>query len=183
MAGFFVARRIGWMFGILHVMLVLLDIESMWFYIAIHLKGGIVMPYREKIAWLSLIAMGVTFVPYFAIVASGRFADNPLPNLPLMACFAATTITQMIILGVGHLYLRSASPEDARTPPDERDRAITQRAMTTAYYALMAGVILVGCIMPFKQVGWSIVNAAILSIVLAEIIHYSVVVVSYRRQV
>lgn len=141
------------------------------------------MSYREKIAWLSLIAMAVTFVPYFAVVASGRFAGNPLPNLPLMACFAATTITQLLILGAGHLYLRHRSPEDARTPPDERDQAITRRSMTMAYYVLIAGMILVGCIMPFRQTGWGIVNAAVFAIVLAEVVHYCVVVLSYRRQV
>lgn len=140
------------------------------------------MPYREKVAWLSLLAMAVTFVPYFAIVASGRFDGQPMPNLPLMACFAATTITQVAILGLGHLYLRFRAPEDARTPPDERDRAIMRRSMTTAYYVLMAGAIVVGCVMPFRHVGWTIVNGIVLSIVLAEVVHYGVVVMSYRRQ-
>jgi hypothetical protein len=47
---------------------------------------------------------------------------------------------------------------------------------------LIAGMILVGCIMPFSSTGWTIVNAAILWIVAAEVVHYSIVVASYRLQ-
>ncbi len=74
------------------------------------------------------------------------------------------------------------SPEEARTPPDERDRAITSRSITFAYYVLIAGMILVGCIMPFNSGGWRIINAALAMIVAAELVHYGVIVVSYRRQ-
>ena len=88
----------------------------------------------------------------------------------------------MLILGAGHLYLRRASPEEAHTPADERDRAITHRGITSGYYVLIAGMILVGCVMPFYSRGWEIVNAALLMIVAAEIVHYGVVVWSYRRQ-
>jgi hypothetical protein len=88
----------------------------------------------------------------------------------------------MLILGAGHLYLRRGAPEDARTPPDERDRAIMSRSISFAYYVLIAGMILVGCVMPFNFNGWSIVNAALAMIVAAEVVHYGVVVFSYRRQ-
>lgn len=57
-----------------------------------------------------------------------------------------------------------------------------RRSISTAYYVLIAGMILVGCVMPFNSGGWTIVNAALLMIVLAEVVHYGVVVVSYRRQ-
>src|SRR5262245_48129279 len=139
------------------------------------------MPYREKTAWLSLIAMAVTFGPYFVVTAV-RSLPPDVPNLHQLALFGATTIVQLIILGAGHLYLRQESPQEARTPLDERDRAIMIRSISTAYYVLIAGMIVVGCMMPFTSRGWDIVNAAILMIVAAEVVHYSVVVVSYRRQ-
>ena len=43
----------------------------------------------------------------------------------------------MIILGIGYLYLFLQFPEEARTPIDERDRAIMQRSITSAYSVLM----------------------------------------------
>jgi hypothetical protein len=140
------------------------------------------MPYRERTAWLALLAMIVTFGPYFTIVALHPVPSEPLPNLHQLSLFALTAIAQMLILGIGHLYLRRGFTQDARLPLDERDHAIMRLSMTYAYYVLIAGMILVGCVMPFQSGGWSIVNAALFMIVAAELVHYGVVVFSYRRQ-
>jgi hypothetical protein len=140
------------------------------------------LAYREKTGWLSLIAMAVTFGPYFVIVATRTIPASGLPNLRLLQVFAATAICQALILTAGHPYLGLRSPDEARTPPDERDRAIMRRSISSAYYVLIAGMILVGGVMPFNSSGWSIVNAAILMVVMAEVVHYGVLVLCYRRQ-
>ncbi len=87
------------------------------------------VPYREKTAWLSLIAMAVTFGPYFAIVAANPVRSGEVPDLRQLGLFAIATIVQMLILGAGHLYLKKTSPRDAGMPPDERDRAIMRRSI------------------------------------------------------
>lgn len=140
------------------------------------------MPYREKVAWLSLIAMAVTFGPYFTMMALVP-PTEPMPDLRTMAWFAGTALTQALILGFGHLVLRRKSPQDARVPADERDRAIARRSIGAAYYVLIVGMILVGIVMPFNKAGWQLINAAIMMIVLAEVVHYGVSVWSYRRGV
>jgi hypothetical protein len=140
------------------------------------------MSYREKIAWLSLIAMAVAYGPYFAFIARGSAPWEPLPHLHPLGLFALASILRMLILGVGYLYLRLGSPREERPPVDERDRAIEHRSLSAAYYVLIAGMILVGCFMPFSSTGWAIVNAAIFWIVAAEVVHYSIVVTSYRVQ-
>ena len=140
------------------------------------------MPYREKTAWLSLVAMAVAFGPYFKIVAARSFPGEALPNPRQLGLFAVAALVQMLILGVGHLLLRRGSPEEAKTPPDERDRAIMHRSISSAYYVLIIGMIVVGCVMPFNSGGWSIINAALATIIAAEVVHYGVVVLSYRRQ-
>jgi hypothetical protein len=140
------------------------------------------VPYKEKIAWLSLIAMAVTFGPYFLWV---RLASHPAPSLPdlhQLSRFAITVSTQALILGIGHLYLRAKASDEVRLPPDERDRVIMHRSRTFAYYALLAGMCLVGVVMPFNSGGWTIINAALFMIIVAEVVHYGTVVVSYRRQ-
>lgn len=139
------------------------------------------MPYREKVAWLSLLAMAVTYGPYFALTALAAPPEDTLPNLEQLGRFAATAIAQMLILGAGRLMLRLRAPEDARAPVDERDRAIERRSMRTAYYVLIAGIINVGVILPFYASGWTIVNAALAAIVVAEVVNYGVTVRSYRR--
>lgn len=140
------------------------------------------MSYREKIAWLSLIAMAVAYGPYFTFVARGPVSWEPLPHLHPLALFALASMVRMFILGAGYLYFRLAFPRQERPPLDERDRAIERRSISAAYYVLIAGMILVGCFMPFSSTGWTIVNAAIFWIVAAEVIHYSAVVASYRVQ-
>jgi hypothetical protein len=140
------------------------------------------MSYREKIAWLSLIAMAVAYVPYFVLAGRGPYPWEPLPHLHPLALFALVSILRMLVLGAGDLYFRLGSPRAERPPRDERDRAIEHRSLSAAYYVLIAGMIVVGCIMPFSSNGWTIVNAAILWIVAAEVVHYSVVVASYRLQ-
>lgn len=140
------------------------------------------MAYREKIGWLSLIAMALTFGPYFALVAMHVYPDAALPDVRQLILFGVTTVAQAFIIGVGHLYFRRSSPDDARMPPDERDRAIMQRSVSSAYYVLIAGMIMVGVMMPFNSSGWKIVNAALFMIVAAEIVRHGVGVASYRRQ-
>jgi len=140
------------------------------------------MSYRERTAWLALIAMVVTYGPYFTVVGLDLIPVDPLPNLRQLGLFAATAIVQMLILAVGHLYLRHSMADEARCPPDERDRAISYRARNFSYYVLISGMILVGCVLPFTAGGWSIVNAALFMIVAAELVGYSLIAVSYRKQ-
>lgn len=140
------------------------------------------MPYREKTAWLSLIAMAITFGPYFLITGMDPAPGPASANLHLLASYATAALAQVVIIGLGHLYLRLTSGAEARMAPDERDLAIMRRSISAAYYVLIGGMIVVGCVMPFSSAGWSMVNSAILTIALAETVHYGVVVSSYRMQ-
>ncbi|MEO7202668.1 MAG: hypothetical protein ABI431_07545 [Candidatus Tumulicola sp.] len=138
------------------------------------------MAYREKITWLSLGAIAVAFVPYFTIVALRM--QNETALVPQLELYTIAVAIQLLVLGAGYWYLRRQSPGDAAMPPDERDTAIVNRSTTTAYYVLMAGTIVVGCIMPFSNRGFAIVNAAFFAIIVAQVVRYSVAAASYRRQ-
>lgn len=142
------------------------------------------MSYREKCAWLMLIAILITFGPYFIIVATSfsPAADAPMPNMRLLSLYASAAISQMLIIGVGHIVLRWLNPEEAKMPLDERDRDIKRNAVSVAYYILISGMILVGVIMPFLADGWEIANPAIATIAIAEVVHYTITVISYRKQ-
>jgi len=59
------------------------------------------VPYREKTAWLSLIAMVVAYGPYFAIVAAGFHRGEPLPGLHQLVLFASASVARLIMLGAG----------------------------------------------------------------------------------
>ena len=140
------------------------------------------MSYREKLAWLSLASFLISYGPYFVVTGLGVMPVEALPGLRQLGLFATTTVAQMLILGLGYLYLRRSMADEARSPADERDRSISYRARNVSYYVLISGMILVGCILPFTSAGWTIVNAALLMIVSAELVGYSLIVISYRRQ-
>jgi hypothetical protein len=116
------------------------------------------------------------------MVSMHAVPEAVLPNVRQLVLFGITAVLQAIIVGVGYLFIRRSSPDDARMPLDERDRAIMQRSISSAYYVLIGGMVVVGVMMPFNSSGWSIVNAAIFMIVAAEIVHHGVAVASYRRQ-
>lgn len=139
------------------------------------------MPHKEKSAWLSLLAMAVAFGPYFTYAALQGDAVNAAADVAQLWRFGLAVVAQVVILVIGHTVMAIRNPAEAQVPADERDRAIEQRAMTIAYYVLITGMILVGCVMPFTATGWHLVNAALVMIVLAETVHYGAVVVSYRR--
>ena len=138
------------------------------------------MPHREKVAWLSLVAMAIGFIPYYAYTAVDPPTDV-LPDMPRLSRLAAALISQAVVLGIGHLWLWVSNRRESRAPADERDKAIERRALGVAYYVLIAGAVAVGCFLPFTESGWRIVNSAVGAVVLAEIVHYGVVVWSYRR--
>ena len=140
------------------------------------------MPYREKTAWLALFAIAVAFIPYFAYVGLTRDAGAAMPDLRQLIAYGIAACVRMAVLGSGHLVLAAREGPAARLPADERDKAIRQRASSSAYYVLMAGMILVGVVMPFSQTGWAIVNAALFMIVVSEVVQGGMMVFSYRRQ-
>jgi hypothetical protein len=137
------------------------------------------MAYREKAAWLSLGALAVAFVPYFTIVAMRSQTETRL--IPQLELYTIAVAVQLTILGAGYWILRRQSPSDAAMPPDERDIAVANRSTTVAYYVLMTGTVVVGCIMPFTDRGFAIVNAAFFAIVLSQFVRYSLAAASYRR--
>ena len=137
------------------------------------------MSYREKLAWLMLGALVVSFGVYFAVAYSGSIEG--LPNLRLLAVYAGAMALQLVILGVGRLYIGRTSGKEAKAKPDERDRAIANRAGRRAYYVMMAGLVFTGVYLPFVEAGWHIVHAALLTYVIAEVVRYWAVLSAYRK--
>jgi membrane protein YqaA with SNARE-associated domain len=139
------------------------------------------MPYREKLAWLSLVGMALCYGPYFVFIHQSPLLDQPLPNFTLMILFAGAAVGNAVWVLLGRLLLRVITPRDDSGPADERDQAIDRRASTVAYYVLIGCALYVGCYMPFTSSGWHIVNAMVASVVVAEFLRYAMIVAGYRR--
>jgi hypothetical protein len=139
------------------------------------------MPFREKSAWIALLAMAACYGAYFFAVARWPQGTGAPASVRFLGFFAVATIAQAATMVVAHIAIAVTSLADAKAPPDERDRAIAGRSRGAAYYVLMTGMVLVGCVMPFSSGGWRIINAALLALVAAEMVRYGTIVLSYRR--
>ncbi|MCM8730796.1 hypothetical protein ACFO8O_07420 [Hephaestia sp. GCM10023244] len=136
------------------------------------------MAYREKTNWLTLIAMVIAYTVYFSIVLPRGTALSLLQTLWL---FAQVTITQAVVVIIGNIVLAARTDKRARVA-DERDRAIARRGATSGYYTLLVGMILVGVVAPFDDLPrTTLLNYALLWIVIAEAVRLTTIVSSYRR--
>jgi len=136
---------------------------------------------RERFAWVWLSALVVIFGLYFTAVALARQSTPDLSVGARIGMLAVALGALAVVVGIDRLvaWLRGGAHRHANV--DERDRLIELRSSAVAYYVLMAGMCVVGVMMPFGAQGWEIVHAALLAIVVAEIVHYGLVVVGYRR--
>jgi hypothetical protein len=138
---------------------------------------------RERVAWVWLTAMIVCMGSYFVAVATFKELRIELSFFTQIEILAAATLSMAaVVLGDRLIaWIRGRGREQEAV--DERDRLIEYRSATVAYYVLMAGMILVGCIMPLDKTktGWDVVNAAIFYIVVAEIVKQVLILRAYRR--
>lgn len=130
---------------------------------------------RERFAWIWLIALVLVFAAYFTGIGAAYPAWLASSFLHKIGWLALALGSLGVIAFSAWLFTRD--PKSV----DERDRQIEMRASRIAYYVLMAGMIVVGCVMPFSHTGWDIVHAALRAIVIAEIVNAGLVVWWYRR--
>lgn len=138
------------------------------------------MAFREKMAWLTLATMLVAYGLYFGVIGpAAGFGEARLVDI--LWSFGLVAAGHAVAMIVGAVAIAVTARKEASAPADERDRAIARRGATIGYYVLILGMILVGVVMPFSAPPWQIVNTALLAIVLAEVTHQAVVLLSYRR--
>lgn len=136
------------------------------------------MAYREKLATLNLAVMVLVYSVYFALVIT----RPPVSRLvDMLWLFGIVAPVHAILYGFIGYAIRLSSGAEGAAPPDERDRAIARRGRSIAYIVLLAGAILVGVVMPFNEPPGKIVNTTLLVIVISEIVHHGVILMSYRR--
>ena len=132
----------------------------------------------EKRAWLTLWSMCPVYCIYFSIQIG--FPDRLSTMLERIGCLALVASIHAVGYVIGLLVIKR---REAGEPflEDERDRAIDGRATRTAYFILLAGMIVVGMVMPFNNGGWKLVNTALLVIVLSETARYALILIGYRQ--
>ena len=141
--------------------------------------GDFSMNFREKTAWLNVIAMVAAYTVYFGLLLSGHPAGREV--FPMLWLFGSIAIAHAVTVIIGTVILSAQAPKSERSRADERDRAIRRRGATMAYYVLLVGMMVVGVYMPFVERGVPLANMGLLAIVIAELVNSVIVLTSYRR--
>lgn len=141
--------------------------------------GDLSMNFREKTAWLNVIAMLAAYTLYFGLLLSGHPAGREV--FPMLWLFGSIAAAHAVTVIIGTIILSARTPRSERQRADERDRAIRRRGATLAYYVLLVGMMFVGVYMPFVEGGVRLANCGLFAIVAAELVNSIVVLMSYRR--
>lgn len=135
---------------------------------------------RERFAWIWTVALLLIGAAYFIAVALQQQSHAQLSFLTRIATLAVALGSLGLIAG-GERLFALLSGRHRYQAPDERERFMDARSSTYAYYVLMAGMLVVGFVMPFGRGGWDIVHGAFLAVIAAEVVHHGSLALAYRR--
>ena len=132
------------------------------------------LTFREKSLWVQVVSTIVLYAYYFWRAVSIGDGDPGQAG----ALFGGVVVVMIVVQIIVHTVLaRHRRPEDA----DERDRRVAIRGARNAYYVLMAGVWgALGLIAMTAKPFW-VAHAALLAIVIAELVRCASQLVYYRR--
>src|SRR5665213_2246031 len=129
------------------------------------------MSFREKSAWISIVAIVLVYGFYGFRLLHAPQARHP----PFVAMLVGSTILVIIVSVIGHVVVARR-----RETADERDRLIDARSTRFGYYAMAAGlwgVIFLALAGPQPAL---LAYAAFGAFVLAELVRLASQVVMYR---
>ncbi len=137
------------------------------------------MPFREKIAWISLVATLVVYGGYFASLTASRNGEGWLSDsFGLLVGTTVLFIVLMIALTVAAAVL---APQDAAAPADERERIIGLKASQFSYFALSSGAFTTIVALFVGTDRFFAANFLFFSLIVAEIAKDAAQIVYFRR--
>lgn len=138
------------------------------------------MPFREKTAWVTLLAIIIVSLMYWFHVHSPFM---PHSHDRVLTSMAVSLAAYVLIELIAWLILRQRNPVESREPRDERERLIDLAAMRVAYYVFAAGA-LGGMFFTLHLVGAGAVSVAMavfLAFIVSQLARHVARIVSYRR--
>lgn len=133
------------------------------------------MPFREKSAWISLLASLAIYGFYFVNLRGD--ADG----VRLFGLLAGSMVLFTLVIIVLTVVAAVLAPKDANAPADERDRLIALKAMSGAYFAVATGAVAGMGAAFYGASGFWIANLLFVSLVAAELLKSAMQIVLYRR--
>jgi hypothetical protein len=137
------------------------------------------MSFREKSAWISFVLLLLIFSVYFLnfarVLAGSRDAAS---DFSLFVVLILAFILGEIVL---HVLIAIQSPQEARTPRDERERLIDLKATRLAFFVLMTGALASIGTMHLHVGQYVMAHSVLFAVVVAELVKLGGRIVFYRR--
>lgn len=143
------------------------------------------MSFREKLAWMQLLALlgfgGAYFIPVFGaylgwatVPAGGQF-------MWLIVCILGMIVGQFVIAIILAVTLALRSEGKVRSAADERDRQVALLGTRTGFYMLVTGTIGAMLSLHHGADKLMLVNFMFFALLLAEMSRLGTQVFMYRR--
>ena len=139
------------------------------------------MPFKEKIAWISVVTTVIVWGAYFAFAFRTMVTRGVPHPVVYMGAFTAAVVIQAVLASIAAIVVAILAPKDAGAAADERDREVARRSYAIAYPVLISLIVCVTVTVYFGATPWDLVNGMMAAIVIAEIVHYGAQIVGYRR--
>ena len=136
------------------------------------------MPFKEKIAWISVVTTILVWGSYFGFMAA---TGGHMHGAVYMAGFAGAVIVQIILVVIASIVTAVLAPKDAGAGSDERDKEISRRAYAIAYPVLLTLIVCVAASLHAGATARTMAYEIMLAIVIAEIVHYGAQILGYRH--
>lgn len=141
------------------------------------------MSFREKSDWLSFLSLWGLAIYFGEIGRNLLTGDHPDGPYHYFTLFWVLVGVLVVIQVVTHTVLAVRSPQDAKTPVDERERLIHMRAARTAYFVLLVGTFFTIATMHMGFNTWQFAHCILLVIWISELLRYGLRLFYYRRAV
>ena len=140
------------------------------------------MAFHEKSAWIMSLALLLGGIFYFGVVARISSAVGHLapPMLPLVAVYTGILVVVAI---AGHIVIALIAPKEASASLDERERQLAVRAGHHSGVVFGAGVILSLGLYLFSYNGNLLFYCVFGSLMISQLVEYSLQIVLYRTTV
>ena len=141
------------------------------------------MSFREKSDWLSFMSLCLLAIYFFEIGRGILGGSHPSGPYYYFTLFWVLVVALVVIQVVTHIVLAIRSPQDAKTPVDERERLIRMRATRPAYFVLLTGAFLTIGTMHMGLNIWQFAHCILFVIWIAELLRFGLRLFYYRRAV
>ena len=139
------------------------------------------MPFREKSAWISLLATSGVWGTYFWILWPDLL-DRSL-NPSAVGLFIGGVVVLTLIQIVLAIAMALTSGKAADAPMDEREQFIDLKGARAGFYALNGAVLCVSALWLLKVSPLIMANGILAAMVAGEVVRSAWIIVSYRRGV